>query len=88
VPYTDPAYQAAAATRLAITNALFTFATSTLPPLVAAHLPTSRGLDPLFPLVAPSHSPVEDAAFYQACAVYVGKLIANGRYAGPAFPWP
>ena len=84
--YNDATMNALNTQRNALRAALFTFATSTLPPAVASTVTAVQALDPAHPVL--DNILPEDVEFYQACVRYVNRLIAAKRYSGSALRWP
>jgi hypothetical protein len=72
--------------RAAMSAAMVTFVTTTLPPLHVTAAAAVNAMDPAHPTL--DGMLAEDAAFYRACVAYTNSLIAKGRYAGPALRYP
>jgi hypothetical protein len=83
---TDATQATANTARAALTAAMFTFVTSTLPPLHVTNAAAVSAMDPGHPTL--DDAAPDEAKFYRACAAYSNALIAKGRYAGPALRIP
>jgi hypothetical protein len=70
----------------AVTAAMDTLATSTLPPLVAALKTQINAVDPTFPMLGRG-TPAQQA-LYLAFVQYINQQKAAGTYTGIAFPIP
>lgn len=81
---TEPAVRAG---RAAFRTAAITFATSTVPPLMATLETAVLAASGPGDTVHPHFADTAEADFYRHVKVYVDRLIAAGAYAGPALPF-